>query len=65
MFSNLDLAKCAEREAGQREWVYPKRVADHKMTQEKADREISMMRAIAEHFRARAEEDRKLEDLFG
>ena len=40
--------KCAaiEREIKLRERVYPRRVAEKKMTQKQADREIAVMRAI-------------------
>lgn len=41
-----------EREIGLRESVYPRRVAAGKMTQSKADREIALMRAIADTVRA-------------
>lgn len=37
---------CIQREIGQRNWVYPRRVADGRMTQAEADREIAVMQAI-------------------
>jgi len=41
-----DMLACAEREVGMRERVYPKRVADGKMRQDDADRELARMKAI-------------------
>lgn len=40
-----------EREIKMREYVYPRRVADHKMTQRKADEELTAMRAVLETLR--------------
>lgn len=40
------LVACAKRELAMRRAVYPRRVADRKMTQEKADLEIDAMEAI-------------------
>jgi hypothetical protein len=37
---------CAERELKMRERVYPRWIADRRMTQAKADEEIALMRAI-------------------
>lgn len=42
----------AEREIRFRERVYPRLVEQGKMTQEKADRELACMRAIAQTLRA-------------
>ena len=39
------------REIAMREQVYPRRVAEKKMTQAKADRQIAVMRAILEDVR--------------
>jgi len=50
-FTSSELVKCAEREANYRRWVYPRRVADDKMTQAQADREIAMMEEIAERLK--------------
>lgn len=55
-----DLQKCCEREAGKRKHVYPRLVSGERMTQEKADRELAMMVAMGEHFKALADaEDAK------
>lgn len=35
-----------EREIAMREYVFPRRVADKKMTQAKADHELTVMRAV-------------------
>ena len=43
--------KCVEREIGMREFVYPRRVADKRMTQKKADEETAAMRAVLETLR--------------
>jgi len=56
LFVNLKLdnaAKlaCVEREIKMRERVYPRWVAAGKMSQEKADLELEVMRAIAEDYR--------------
>ena len=39
---------CVKREIAMRERVYPRRVADGKMKQQDADREIEAMRAVLE-----------------
>jgi hypothetical protein len=60
MFTDKDKAECAEREVKQRRYVYPRRVADGKMTQALADRQIAIMEAIAADYRAKADaEDAK------
>jgi hypothetical protein len=58
-FSVEELAQCAEREVKQRAWVYPKRIADGKLSPEKARREALMMKRIARDYHAR------IPDLFG
>ena len=55
--TNKDKAECAEREVKQRRYVYPRRVADGKMTQALADRQIALMEAIAADYRAKADEE--------
>lgn len=42
------LADCARREVAKRRHVYQRLVAEKKMTQMKADREIEMMQAIVD-----------------
>lgn len=64
-FTNQEKAMCAEREVQQREWVYPRRVADGKMKQAKADRELDLMREIAAEYRAKADAEAAKADLFG
>jgi len=53
-----DQLKCVRREIAFRERVYARRVADRKMTQAQADREIATMKAVAETLAplARAED---------
>lgn len=56
-FTNRELQKCAERELSQRRRVYARWVADGRMKQEKADREIALMAEIGRRFGALADED--------
>lgn len=51
-FTLEELARCAVREVGQRKRVYGRLVEQGKWKQERADREIAMMQAIADHFMA-------------
>lgn len=60
-FSFDQLAAAAEREVRFRERVYARRVLLGKMTRQKADEEIGLMKGIAEHLRAQADRD----SLFG
>jgi hypothetical protein len=43
-----DLLGCARRELSFRQWVYPRRVNEGKMTEEKAEREIMLQRTLVE-----------------
>lgn len=54
-FTDQEKAACARREVGQRRRVYGRQVLLGRMTQEKADREIALMEAIAAEYEARAE----------
>jgi hypothetical protein len=55
------LVKCAERELGIRQTVYPRRVATGKMSLQKASQEIECMRRIAETLKGmEPEHSRKL-----
>lgn len=51
---------CAKRELGLRERVYPRRVADNRMTQQLADRETRTMRAIVADYETLAARERLL-----
>ena len=42
-----ELIACVEREIRLREFVYPKRVADRRMSADKSSRELMLMRAVA------------------
>jgi hypothetical protein len=55
-----ELQECAERELRMRRNVYPRWIAEGKMTREKAEREIDRMEAIARHFATLAEKERLL-----
>jgi hypothetical protein len=44
-----------EREISYREWVYPRWLAEHKMTQRRADQELAAMRAVLATLRALAQ----------
>lgn len=57
MITNRDKADCAEREVKQRRRVYGRWVADGRMTQAFADRQIEVMEAIAKDYRAFADVD--------
>jgi signal recognition particle subunit SEC65 len=48
-----ELVACAEREVRFREYVYPRRITAGRMTTEKAEREIALMKAIVEELRRR------------
>lgn len=52
-----DMIKCAEREVGMRERVYPRWVEAKKMSQAKADSEIATMKAIVEFLKKHKEQD--------
>lgn len=45
-----EMAQAARRELKMRERVYPRWVEAKRMTQAKADEEISLMKSISEHF---------------
>jgi hypothetical protein len=49
-FTLVDFALCARREVRKRQQVYRRLVEEGKMNQVEADREIELMRAIADHF---------------
>ena len=51
-FSIDDLVACARRELGHRKRVYRRLVAEGRMEQEDAEREIAMMGAIRENLEA-------------
>lgn len=63
-FSTAELADCAEREVRQRQRAYPRWVEAGRMTQQLADRQIALMRAITRKLRAEAEAVGASGDLF-
>ena len=46
-FTSAEKAAEVKREIGQRQWVYPKQVADGKLAQALANRRIAIMEEIA------------------
>lgn len=50
-FTARELEREARREVGQREHVYKRLVEAGKLTQQKADRQIALMRAIADRLK--------------
>jgi hypothetical protein len=53
--TDADLVRCAERELRLRRRVYPRQVANGKMSQEDADHETEAMSTILALFRERTE----------
>jgi hypothetical protein len=49
-----DKLACIEREIGKREFVYPRLVAEKRMSSATAERELETMRAIANDYRRKA-----------
>lgn len=60
MISAEDKLACVEREVKMRRRVYPRWVENKRMTQAQADREIALMEAIADDYRAEAAKGRLL-----
>lgn len=54
-FTDQQKHEAAERELRFRKRVYARRVADGRMKQEQADREIAVMAEIADDYRAKSE----------
>lgn len=59
-FTNREKMQAAQREVGYRRFVYPRRVADGKMSQKKADDEIALMEEIAVEYGERAKAEQLL-----
>lgn len=57
-FTAADKLACAERELKYRRRVYPRRVAESKMTQKLADHETACMQAIVLDYQKKAESER-------
>ena len=64
-FTAAQLVTCAEREAEQRRWIYPRWVENRRMTQAFADEQLAMMEQIARDHRAMADAESAKSDLFG
>ena len=56
-FTASEKRREAEREVGQRLYIYAKLVTEGKLTQIEADRRIAIMEAIAEDYRAQGERE--------
>lgn len=50
IFTDAEKRACAYRELEMRRRLYPRWVADGRMTEAEADREIALMQAIAEDY---------------
>jgi hypothetical protein len=50
-FSNNEKLQCIEREVALRRSAYPRFISSGKLKQEKADREIAVMEAVAADYR--------------
>ena len=59
-YTASEVAACASREVKKRRHVYPRLVAELKMPQATADREISMMTVMVEYFTELDERERLL-----
>jgi len=57
-FTNQEKHDAARREAGLRKYVYPNRVAAHKMTKQKAEYETAIMEEIAADYERLAAQER-------
>ena len=56
---------CVKRELGMRQRVYPRRVADGRMTETERQREVAEMQAVLATLEAVAQAAQAAEDLFG
>lgn len=59
-FTLEEQLKCVRREISQRGYVYPRRVADGKMTKEQANHEIDCMMAVMATLESLAAKERLL-----
>jgi hypothetical protein len=60
MITAQDKLACVQRELAMRRKLYPRWVAEEKMTQQKSDREIAIMEAIVKDCEANVELERLL-----
>lgn len=56
-FSNRELCAAVDRELGMRKRVYPRWVADNRMTRAEADRQIAMFEQIKGEYDEKAKAD--------
>ena len=59
-FTAAEKLEAVERELSLRRKVYPRRVADNRMTQAFADEQIALMEAVAADLREQAAKERLL-----
>jgi hypothetical protein len=64
MITTIDKLRCVLREIGYRKHVYRRRVADGFMTETQAKREIELMVAIGEDYRALAAAEAPQAEMF-
>jgi len=57
MATNLQKMRCAERELAMRVRVYPRRIAEGRMSETKAREEIALMEEIAADYRKAIEHE--------
>jgi hypothetical protein len=60
MYTAFEKMKCADDEVKMRRWVYPRYVADRRMSDADAKRQIALMQEIAEDYKKQAEQERLL-----
>jgi hypothetical protein len=64
MFTAKEKAACAEREVKMRERVYPRWVAEGRVSQAAANVQLAIMQEIADEYRAKAETEESQGKLF-
>lgn len=62
-FTAAEKRRAAERELALRRYVYPRRIAEGKLTVKKAEAEIAVMEAIAEDYRKLEEAEKREGEL--
>jgi hypothetical protein len=58
IITTQDKLKCAERELKLRQWVYPRRVENGKMSEGAKEHELAAMQAIVDDYRAAMEKEK-------
>jgi hypothetical protein len=65
VITNEEKLACVKRELRMREYVYPRRVSMGSMTQETADREIAIIKAIVADYTAQVEKEEAVHPALG